>query len=62
MKTQLVQTKGLVIYYKKAGGLQNGKIAGLKLFAPPPPQDSKTSHTPSPFNEWKPFAHSLQYG
>ena len=24
----------------RGGGLQNGKIAGLKLFVPPPPQDS----------------------
>ena len=28
-------TKGLVINYKEGGGLQNGKIAGPKLFAPP---------------------------
>ena len=31
------------------GGLQNGKIAGPKLFAPPPPQDGKTFHAPPPF-------------
>ena len=30
-------TKGLVINYGE-GGLQNGKIASPKLFAPPPPQ------------------------
>ena len=30
--------KGLVINYGEGrGGLQNGKIAGPKLFAPPPP-------------------------
>ena len=30
--------KGLVINYGKGGGgLQNGKIVGPKLFAPPPP-------------------------
>ena len=28
--------KGLVINYGEGGGLQNGKIAGPKLFAPPP--------------------------
>ena len=32
-------TKGLVINYREGGGggLQNGKIAGPKLFVPPPP-------------------------
>ena len=35
------------------GGLQNGKIAGPKLFAPPPRQ-GKTFRTP-PFKEWKLF-------
>ena len=29
--------KGLVINLRGGGGLQNGKIASLKLFAPPPP-------------------------
>ena len=29
-------TEGLVINYGEGGGLQNGKIAGPKLFAPPP--------------------------
>ena len=28
--------KGLVINYGEGGGLQNGKITGPKLFAPPP--------------------------
>ena len=36
-------------------GLQNGKIAGPKLFAaPPPPRQGETFCTP--FNEWKLFA------
>ena len=30
------------------GGLQNGKIAGPKLFAPPPPQD-RVKLPPPPF-------------
>ena len=29
-------SKGLVIKYGEPGGLQNGKIAGPELFAPPP--------------------------
>ena len=32
---QPTQDKGLVINYGEGGGLQNGKIAGPKLFAPP---------------------------
>ena len=45
------------------GGLQNGKIAGPKLFAPPPPpsRQGKTFCTP-PFKTWKLFASPLQYG
>ena len=31
-----MDTKGLVINYGEGGGLQNGKITGPKLFAPPP--------------------------
>ena len=41
------------------GGLQNGKIAGPKLFAPPPPfQDGVKlfAPPPPPFEEWKLFA------
>ena len=34
------------------GGLQNGKIAGPKLFAPPP-QDRVKLFAPPPFKEWK---------
>ena len=30
------------------GGLQNGKIAGPKLFAPPPPQDRVKLFAPPP--------------
>ena len=43
------------------GGLQNGKIAGPKLFAPPPSRQGKTFLAP-PFIEWKLFAPPLQYG
>ena len=44
------------------GGLQNGKIAGPKLFAPPPPsRQGKTFRAP-PFKEWKLFVTPLQYG
>ena len=58
--------KGLVIYYRErggGGGLQNGKIAGLKLFAPPPsPQDRVKPFPPPPlFKEWKLFAPPFQY-
>ena len=40
--------KGLVINYGEGGGgLQNGKIAGLKLFVPPPPsRQGKTFRAP----------------
>ena len=39
-------SNGLVINYGEGGGgLQNGKIAGLKLFAPPP-QDRVKLFTP----------------
>ena len=31
-----------LIMVRGGGGLQNGKIAGLKLFAPPPPPTFKT--------------------
>ena len=44
------------------GGLQNGKFAGPKLFAPPPPQDRVKLFTPPPFKEWKLFVTPLQYG
>ena len=30
------------------GGLQNGKIEGPKLFAPPPSRQGKTFHAPPP--------------
>ena len=53
--------KGLVINYGE-GGLQNGKIAGPKLFAPPPPQDRVKLFAPPPFKEWKLNAPPLQYG
>ena len=43
------------------GGLQNGKIAGPKLFAPPP-QDRVKLFAPPPFKEWKLFVPPLQYG
>ena len=33
------------------GGLQNGKITGPKLFAPP--HDKVKLFAPSPFKEWK---------
>ena len=50
---------GLIINYGEGGGgLQNGKITGPKLFAPPPPPPSrqgKTFHVP-PFKERKLFA------
>ena len=36
------------------GGLQNGKIAGPKLFAPPPSRQGITFHAP-PFKGWKLF-------
>ena len=53
--------KGLVINY--GGGLQNGKVAGPKLFAPPPPsRQGKTFRAPPPFKEWKLFVPPLQYG
>ena len=46
--------KGLVINYGEGGGgLQNGKIAGLKFVAPPPPQDRVKLFA---FKEWKLFA------
>ena len=35
-----IGSKGLVINYGE-GGLQNGKIAGAKLFAPPPPPQDR---------------------
>ena len=45
----------------RGGGLQNGKIAGPKLFAPPPSRQGKTFHTP-PFKGWKLFVPPpLQY-
>ena len=43
------------------GGLQNGKIAGPKLFVPPP-QDRVKLFAPPPFKEWKLFVPPLQYG
>ena len=43
------------------GGLQNGKIAGPKLFAPPPSRQGKTFCAP-PFKEWELFVTPLQYG
>ena len=43
------------------GGLQNGKIAGPKLFAPPPSRQGKTFRAP-PFKQWKLFVPPLQYG
>ena len=43
------------------GGLQNGKIAGPKPFAPPP-QDRVKLFAPPPFKEWKLYAPPLQYG
>ena len=47
--------KGLVINYGEgAGGLQNGKIAGPKLFAPPPLKPGYNFSCP-PFKEWKLF-------
>ena len=47
--------KGLVINYGEGGGLQNGKIAGPKVFAPPSRQ-GQTFCAPPPFKEWKLFA------
>ena len=52
--------KGLVINYGE-GGLQNGNIAGLKLFAPPPSRQGKTFCAP-PFKGWKLFAPPHHYG
>ena len=43
------------------GGLQNWKIAGPKLFAPPPSRQGKTFRVPL-FKEWELFAPPLQYG
>ena len=51
-KSEKVNNKGLVINYGE-GGLQNGKIAGLKLFAPPPPQDRVKLFAPPLFKEWE---------
>ena len=39
--------KGLVINYGEGGGIQNRKIAGPKLFVPPPPQDRVQLFAPS---------------
>ena len=56
------KSEGLVINYGEGGGLQNGKIVGPKLFAPPPPsRQGKTFHAP-PFKEWKLFVTPLQNG
>ena len=46
-----IQYKGLVINYREGGGLQNGKIAGPKPFAPPPApsRQGKTFRPPPPF-------------
>ena len=57
--------------YGGRGGLQHGKITGLKLFTPPPPPPPP--HTlktgvklfspppPFPFKEWKLFVLSLYF-
>ena len=42
------------------GGLKNGKIAGPKLFAPPPSRQGKTFRAP-PFKEWKLYAPPPPY-
>ena len=42
------------------GGLQNGKIAGPKLFAPPP-QDRVKLFAPPPFKEWIYMAKTSSY-
>ena len=34
----------------RGGGLQNGKFAGLKLFAPPPPSRQGKTFRPLPYN------------
>ena len=40
------------------GGLQNGKIAGLKLFAPPPPPEDRVKLVlPPPFFKGGNFVH-----
>ena len=44
------------------GGLQNGKIAGPKLFTPPPQDRLKLFVPPPPFKEWKLLVPPLQYG
>ena len=41
-----ILVKGLVINYGEGGGLQNGKIAGPKLFAPPLKTGSNFSRPP----------------
>ena len=50
-------TKGLVINYGE-GGLQNGKIAGPKLFAPPP-QDGVKLYMP-PYNMAKTSSYRIK--
>ena len=54
--------KGLVTNYGEGGGLQNGKIAGPKLFAPPPPSRQGKTFCAPPFKKWKLFMPPLQYG
>ena len=56
------EIKGLVISYSYGEvGATNGKIAGPKLFAPPPPPQiqGKTFQAP-PYKEWKHFAPPLK--
>ena len=58
LQGQKEYTKGLVINKGEGGGLQNRKIAGLKLFAPPPPPTpsrDRAKRFPPPLKEWERF-------
>ena len=39
----------IIPQWEGGGGLQNGRITGPKLVAPPPPQDRVKLFTPPPF-------------
>ena len=52
---KLIWNWSLIMGTGEGGGLQNGKIAGLKLFAPPLSKQVKSFHALT-FKEWKLFA------
>ena len=55
--------KCVCVWGAAKAGLQNGKIVGPKLFAPPPSRQGTTFYTHQPlFKGWKPFVTPLQYG